>query len=80
MVSLTSWFLKEAIFSLLFVLSTRIRLLHLVADAMTAVQTEHRHSLSMSSVEVESSLNLDAMLLTNAVRTSLSANDSVMNR
>ena len=42
---------------------------------MTAERNKH-HSVLMSSVEVGSSLNLDAMLSTNAVRTSLSANDS----
>ena len=42
---------------------------------MTAVQNKH-HSISMSSVEAKSSLDLDAMLSANAVRTSLSANDS----
>ena len=39
---------------------------------MTAVRNKH-HSVSMSSVEVESSLNLDAMVSANAVRASLSA-------
>ena len=42
---------------------------------MTAVRNKH-HSVSMSSVEVGSSLNLDAMLPANAIRTTLSANDS----
>ena len=42
---------------------------------MTAVRNKH-HSVSMSSVETGSSLNLDAMLSANAVRTSLPANDS----
>ena len=42
---------------------------------MTAVRNKH-HLVSMSTVEVGSSLNLDAMLYANAVRTSLSANDS----
>ena len=40
---------------------------------MTAVRNKH-HSVSVSSVEAESFLNLDAMLSANAVRTSLSAN------
>ena len=42
---------------------------------MTAVQSKH-YSVSLSSVEVESFLNLAAMLFANAVRTSLSDNDS----
>ena len=42
---------------------------------MTDVQNKH-HSVSMSSVETGSSLNLDRMLSANAVRTSLSAKDS----
>ena len=41
---------------------------------MIAVRNKH-HSVLMSSVEAGSSLNLDAMLSANAVRTSLSAND-----
>ena len=42
---------------------------------MTSVRNK-RYSVSLSSVEVESSLNLAAMLSANAVRTSLPANDS----
>ena len=42
---------------------------------MTAVRNK-RHSVSMSSVEAGSSLNLDAMLSANAVRASSSAHDS----
>ena len=52
----------------------RLRPQQLVADVMTAVQYKH-HSASMSSVEAGSSLNSDATLCANAVRTSLSAND-----
>ena len=73
--SLTSWFHEGVLFSLLFVPPTRLRPQQLVADVMTAVRNIH-HSVSMSSVQVGSSLNLDAMLFANAVRTSLSAKDS----
>ena len=69
------WFHQGVLFSLLFVPPTRLRPQQLVADIMTAVQNKH-HSVLMSSVEVGSSLNLDAMLSANAVRTSLSANNS----
>ena len=65
----------RSFFSLLFVPPTRLRPQQLVADVMTAVRNKH-HSVAMSSVEAGSSLNLDAMLSTNAVCTSLSANDS----
>ena len=58
----TSCFHQGVLFSLLFVLPTRLRNIH--------------HSVPMFSVEVGNSLNLDAMLSANAVRTSLSANDS----
>ena len=55
--------------------STRLRPQQLVADVMTTVRNKY-HSLSMSSVVAGSSLNLDAMLSANAVRPSLSVNDS----
>ena len=42
---------------------------------MTAVRNKHL-SVLMSTVEVESTLSLDAMMSANAVRTFLSANDS----
>ena len=70
--SLTSWFHQGVLFSLLFFTPTRLQF---VANVMTAVQNKH-HSVSVSSVEAASSLNLDIMLSAIAVRTSLSANDS----
>ena len=75
MTFLISWFYQGVLFSLLFVSPTRLRPQQLVMDVMTAAQNKH-HSVSMSSVAVGSSLNVDAMLSVNAVRTSLSANDS----
>ena len=73
--SLTSWLHQGVHFSLLIVPPTRLRPQQLLADVMTVARNKH-HSVSMSSVEAQSSLNLDAMLCANAVRTSLSANDS----
>ena len=73
--SLTSWFYQGVLFSLLYVFPTCLRPQQLVVDVVTAVRNEH-HSVSLSSFAVKSSLNLDAMLCANAVRTSLSANNS----
>ena len=70
--SLTSSFNQGVLLSLLFVPTIRLRPQQLVADVMTAVQNKH-HSVLMSSVEVGSSLNLDAILSANAVRTFLFA-------
>ena len=54
-----------------------ITLTSATVSSVTAVRNKH-HSVSMSLVEVGSSSNLDAMLSANALRTSLSANDSYL--
>ena len=73
--TIASGFHQGVLFSQLFVPPTHLRPQQLVADEMTAVRNKH-HSLSTSSVEAGSCLNLDALLSANAIRTSLSANDS----
>ena len=51
---------------LLFVPPTRLRPQHLVADVVTAIRNRHQ-SVLMSSVEVGSSLNVNAMLSANTI-------------
>ena len=66
---------SNTLLSLFFVPPTRLCPQQLVPDVMGAVRNKH-HSVSMSSVEVGSSSHLDEMLSVNAVRSSLSANNS----
>ena len=66
---------SNTLLSLFFVPPTRLCPQQLVPDVMGAVRNKN-HSVSMSSVQVGSSSHLDEMLSVNAVRSSLSANNS----